>query len=371
MVVAGVILLCAAADAQTVTVDARQVAAQSGDPGQLQRIVWETHVAAGQNEVMAVYVVGPRGGTTVGARSIGFALRTGLSGVPSWTEGLIPDDSAGNPITGPGGIQFPATSPDKNLYVAHFLQLRPNQPPGRLRFAVGKDAVDPDDAKVEFFRIKDPNDVPVKLTLNHPIVNNPPDPPLAPGTFRIPTIPEIAIDPDDANSMYLVYSDTATSSPSDKDMNIYFHKLTKQDSSGVVWTLGPRIGPINDDSSAFESDQVMPTITVANGRIHVVWYDDRKYNETSNQADGAANPKYDVFYASSTDAVTFSSNEELFANPSETALDLSLTTTLSEMGDYIGVSAFGDTVYALYTGTKQNAPGDDSVIYSTRIEHGQ
>ena len=74
-----------------------------------------------------------------------------------------------------------------------------------------------------------------------------------------------------------------------------------------------------------EKDQFLPSVTVDDqGRIHVIFYDDRNYEQTHNNPPTLL-PKFDVYYAVSTNQGATFTNFELYAVPAAPALEFSLT----------------------------------------------
>ena len=79
-----------------------------------------------------------------------------------------------------------------------------------------------------------------------------------PGNFRALRTPQLAADPNNADTLYLVYHDTATADPDDKDVNIYLQKLTRV--SGSLWSpAGAREGEQRCDA-AWRRQRSVPAV---------------------------------------------------------------------------------------------------------------
>lgn len=170
-----------------------------------------------------------------------------------------------------------------------------------------------------------------------------------------------------------MYHDTVTNDPNDPartDVNVYLHKLTYANGG---WTAGPRIQVNDPYATEHESDQFMPSVTVDdNGRIHIIFYDDRNYTDDPNdpendqQPDDTYLPKFDAFYAYSTNQGQTWVNEKLWFDPPEPALDF--TQRIVNPKEYIGICWYDDLVWTAYTGTYSADPYNKGVIWSSRIE---
>ncbi len=280
-----------------------------------------------------------------------------------WVVGLMIDSNTGEPVTGCFCPQ-PAVYQDGPLYVAYVKAISGNY---YIRFLVGEDIDDPNDPNcggvrfTHLYGITSPLGgpvPPVRLTvpLNHNWFED-----YLPGRFETLLIPQLAVDPTNPDRLYIVYHDTATAASS--DVNVYLRVLTRSGS----WTAGPRIRVNNDVDPSGAYDQFMPSVTVdIEGRIHVMFYDDRNYTQQDNQTNPP--PKFDVFYAWSPDQATTWFNEELFANdPAEPALDWALANTRPH--EYNGIAWYGNSVWTTYTGTwSQDQQTNKAVISSSRID---
>lgn len=183
----------------------------------------------------------------------------------------------------------------------------------------------------------------------------------------------LAVDPTDPDRLYLVYHDTDIAlgcaeqycNPLDSDVNIYMQVITRV--SGNLWRAGPRI-LVADDTQVQETDQFMPSVVVDDfGRIHVVFYDDRRFP----QDDLDSQVRFDVWYAYSTDGGQHWVNLELFEDnpPGEPAVDSMLTVNDEfELRDYIGIAVGSDRIWTCFMGmTEQDVNTDKSVIWSSQI----
>lgn len=116
---------------------------------------------------------------------------------------------------------------------------------------------------------------------------------LAGVAFRTPTFAFVAVDDTNPDTVYVAYQ-----SFDGMDFNIYTQRSTN---GGMTWGA-PAL--VNDDSG--DRPQVFPNIDVANGVLHVAWYDSRNSLTPANEA-------LDVYYAYSTPATypAFSANERV------------------------------------------------------------
>jgi len=286
--------------------------------------------------------------------------------------------------------QLPAVYDDGPLYFAYKTGVSQK----RIRFVKGEDIDDPNDPNdggVEFDWL--PRAVipggglgpgstkALEFSLRRASVNE-----LVPGHERwyvqgLKTFPMLAADPTDPNRLFVVYHDTHTGDPNDTDVNIYVRRLRK---IATGWLADAPI-KVNDDQTQYESDQFFPAATVdENGYIHVIFYDDRRYNVTSDQGDDELDPQFDVWYAwSDVDLLDFEDQNKLLYeidpnDPNEpAALDFTLDVSPGdfELGEYIGITwyqnddAQRDEVWTTFTGTSPTeAEDEESLIWSSRID---
>ena len=196
-----------------------------------------------------------------------------------------------------------------------------------------------------------------------------------PGLFKVISLPQIAVDPSDASKLYLVYQDVALAGGGDVD--IFCRLLTNM---GTYWDLGDAVR-VNDDPVTVwppdDKDQVLPAVEVdTSGRVHIVFYDDRKYSQDDLDTSGIA---FDVYYAVSLDSGVTFTNVEFGAIPKEPALQSDLTSLSGGSptpGEYPGIACHEDTVWVAFSGTwsgEEISPGvfadDRSVIYVSRVKY--
>jgi hypothetical protein len=197
------------------------------------------------------------------------------------------------------------------------------------------------------------------------------------GALYLVTRPQLAVDPTNPKRLFLVYHDLSDNQGS-TNVNIYLRVLTRNPVFDT-WSASLPV-QVNDDDPVPESDQFHPSITVdANGVIHVIFYDDRRFDQEDGPADPlpAPQPKYDVFYAWAVPPEPgqpwFWTNEKLWwqtQGPGDPpALDLNDDSLeLFEAGEYIGISFWGNDVWTSFAGSDFDDPDDNkSVIWSSRI----
>lgn len=290
----------------------------------------------------------------------------------------------------------PAVWNDGALYVAYVTGA------GNIGFYVGED-VDPNDPNN--YDCSDANDVGVTFTVMRGYreaeeegMDDPITPPLTipvnrvifshdlPGELRAQTVPQLAVDPsldpNDPNEpdvrLFLVYHDTASDDPNDPgyhDVNAYLYKI---EGWGSCWVASPRV-KVNDDTDPDgEYDQFMPSVTVdGEGWIHVLFYDDRRFDQEDGAPDPNNPPRFDGYYAWATvDNLTFQDrNVILYLDPNDPGgpsdppgLNWEDEDQL-DPHEYNGIAWYADTVWTTYTGTDPNDPqANDSVVWSSRLD---
>ena len=157
-------------------------------------------------------------------RTPGYAYRRWTAGGDTWEGGDITVDS--RRVLG-GWCAQPTVAGDGPLYVAYM------HADNRIRFLSGQDL--PGNL-VDFAYLTDDQTrppPPIEVRLNRADVTG-----YLPGTFSAFRTPQLVADPTNANRLYLVYHDTGTADPSDRDVNIYLHKLTPTLFGG--WQVGRR-----------------------------------------------------------------------------------------------------------------------------------
>jgi len=282
----------------------------------------------------------------------------------------------------------PTVVDDGSLYVAY----TPLANQREIRFLKGRDIDDPNDphaGEVEFGVLTqvcplgggDGPILPVPLVITRNRTSQEIHDMLPGGAelMNFPSIPWLAADPNDPNQLYLVYHDTETDDAGDLDVNVYCQKLRYHPSG---WCAGDRVKVNDGDDQNYEVDQFMPSVWVDHaGRVHIIYYDDRRYNVDSDQDKNTEFPRLDVYYAYSDDGGGFfHPSTELTkdpngADPHEICLDYELLDGFDfpyKPGDYNGIAAYGDTVWTSFTGTSADELDGDpqsnpSVIWSCRI----
>ncbi|MGD8454596.1 MAG: tetratricopeptide repeat protein [Phycisphaerae bacterium] len=166
-----------------------------------------------------------------------------------------------------------------------------------------------------------------------------------PGTFRVPIMHYLAVDPNDG-TLYCVYFDTTNIVAGNYNVDLYFSKSTDR---GSTWTT-PVI--ISTDGVP-PGDQFWPWLEVdQSGRIHMVYYDSRR----TLQNDGAVHGYFDACYMTSDDGGATWDNYWLTPAPFDSNDD-GLDRPSQFLGDYLGLGLGGDRVYPCYLST-QNGDAD-------------
>jgi hypothetical protein len=163
-----------------------------------------------------------------------------------------------------------------------------------------------------------------------------------PGTFRVPSLNYLAVDPNDG-TLYCAYFDTTNWDGGNRNVDIY---LTISTDQGSNWST-PQV--VNGDSSP-AGDQFWPWIEVdQEGRLHLLYLDTRH----TVQNDGVQHGMFDAYYALSVDGgasfteyrLTPASFDSYYAGGSSQFL-----------GDYLGLAVGGDYVYPCYPSTQNGNP---------------
>jgi hypothetical protein len=314
----------------------------------------------------------------------GYSYARTVDGGEHWGGGLIVlDDDPSQPVSGRFCAQ-PTVYADGFLYVAY------KADSNTIRFLKGIDSTDANEPPtVSFRRIRAmgprilggmPPLLTDQVNLNTGDVRT-----YVPGDFiKLQTTPQFAIDPTDQHYMYVVYHDTVEPvpdpPPTDVDVDVLLQRLSvtidPSDPNVAIGHLGRRIRVNQDNNPERVSDQFTPTLTVdALGRIHVIFYDDRNYE----QVDGDEDAKFDVYYAmlEEYDAQNPHWTEVLLppntgdpGDPDPWAFDS--TRFLDGPREYQGIcyDQYRDWIWTAYTGTNSLEPdGDvfDTVIYTNRL----
>lgn len=175
-----------------------------------------------------------------------------------------------------------------------------------------------------------------------------------PGTFRVPPMCYLAVDPNDG-TLYAVYFDTTNIVNNQRNVDLYFTKSTNQ---GTSWTT-PVV--INDDGNP-PGDQFFPWIEVdESGRLQIVFFDSRH----TNQNDGVTNGMFDAYFTFSEDGGT-TWNEIRLSPQSWNSNNDGLNRGQQFLGDYLGMAVAGNRAYPAYLDTTLGDPN----VYTRVIEFG-
>lgn len=206
-------------------------------------------------------------------------------------------------------------------------------------------------------------------------------------------LPNIAVDPVDANIVYLVYHDTLNPNPplavppgGDEKVDVFFVKLTKNPTTGFWSTTTPVAitdvdppGETNDNFHAAIYVTPGPSGTSATTRIHVVFYSDRRY---PSQVDTSANDvlyyklnaKFNAYYKySDNGGTTWQPDQEIIQIPDEPAVDFTISPAPGfDLNDYLGLTARpvqnGYEVWTSFMGSRDlDTAHHPSVIHASRV----
>ena len=182
-----------------------------------------------------------------------------------------------------------------------------------------------------------------------------------PGTFRVPAMSYLAVDPNNG-TLYCVYFDTTNRPNNRANVDLYFTKSTDK---GDNWTT-PRV--INTDNTP-PGDQFFPWLEVDRaGRLHMVFHDSRH----TDQPDDNINGMFDAYYAMSADGgTTWSEHRLTEASFDSNDYGLPRGDFGQFIGDYNGLGQGGDFAYPCYLST-QNGDSDIFVhsIYNRSLALG-
>lgn len=171
------------------------------------------------------------------------------------------------------------------------------------------------------------------------------DPPI-PGTFRVPIMCYLAVDPN-TGFLYSVYFDTTEYAGGNGNVDLYFTRSVDQ---GTSWAT-PWV--INGDSDP-PGDQFFPWLEVdMRGRIHLLFYDTR--NTPQNDSDPEA--FVDAYYAYSDDGGGSWTEVCLTPTPFNSEDDGRPSTPPAFIGDYSGLGVGGSYAYPCYL-SNQNGDSD-------------
>jgi hypothetical protein len=165
-----------------------------------------------------------------------------------------------------------------------------------------------------------------------------------PGTFRVPPLVYLAVDPNDG-TLYAVYFDTTSELLGVFDVDVYF---TRSEDQGTTWTM-PVV--MNGDSLP-AGDQFFPWIEVdPAGRLHLVYFDSRH----TQQPDEAVNGMFDAYYAWSADRGD-TWTEHRLTTPSWNSDNDGLNRPSQFLGDYLCLAHDGEQAYPVYLDTGAGDP---------------
>ena len=176
-----------------------------------------------------------------------------------------------------------------------------------------------------------------------------------PGTFRVPPLPTLAVDPS-SGTLYAAWPDTTDQAGGQANVDVYFSRSTDQ---GDNWTTplivngeGPNVG-----------DQFFPWIEVdSKGRLHLLYLDSRHTVQNDNDVNGF----FDAYYAYSEDSGN--SWTEIRLTPvSWNSEDDGLNRPSQFIGDYLGMAVADDTVWPVYPDTTSG----DTDIYTNEISFSE
>jgi hypothetical protein len=172
-----------------------------------------------------------------------------------------------------------------------------------------------------------------------------------PGTFRVPPLPGLAVDPDHG-TLYAVYPDTTDQVGGQANVDVYF---TRSFDQGDTW-LPPVV--LNGEGP-FTGDQFFPWIEVdPTGRLHVVFLDTRNTDQLDNVVDG----RVDAYYAYSEDQGQSWTEIRLTPQSWNSNLD-GLNRPAQFIGDYLGMGVTEETAWPFYPDTQNG----DTDIYTNEI----
>jgi Flp pilus assembly protein TadD len=165
-----------------------------------------------------------------------------------------------------------------------------------------------------------------------------------PGTFRVPPLTYLAVDPV-VGTLYCVYFDTTNTQGGNYNLDLYFTKSTDQ---GTTWST-PVV--INTDSTP-PRDQFFPWIEVDQaGRLHVLSFDARRTAQNDSDIHGW----FDAYYTYSQDGGATWAEACLTPAAFDSDND-GLNRTNQFLGDYNGLGVAGNRVYPCYLSTQNGNP---------------
>jgi hypothetical protein len=168
--------------------------------------------------------------------------------------------------------------------------------------------------------------------------------------IRTDAFPRMAVDNSYTSTRGNVYIVYAANPPGPDNADIF---LVRSTDYGQTWSTPVRV---NDDNTT--TDQWMPSVSVdRNGKIYICWYDSR--------LDPANNLLTNLYGTTSTDGgLTFTQNNpisDVSFNPNSMAVGQ--PGGENYIGDYIGISAIGNTSYSAWMDGRNSSLGSYTGFY--------
>ncbi|NNF41697.1 MAG: exo-alpha-sialidase [Phycisphaerales bacterium] len=164
-----------------------------------------------------------------------------------------------------------------------------------------------------------------------------------PGTFRVPLLSYLDVDPITGTLHAAYFDTTGFDGQGNAIVDVYY---TRSFDLGSSWET-PRVINAAEPSG----DQFFTWIEVdTSGRVHLVYFDSRH----TSQMDGVTNGMFDAYYAVSQDGGdTFT--EHRLTPDSWNSADDGIAGSDQFIGDYLGLSAADDRVYPVYIDTSNGS----------------
>lgn len=277
---------------------------------------------------------------------------TGGASTSQWTWDTI---SASGAVQFGGECAIAGPTGDHPLYAAYVMSTGQAK---KFRFLVGTDNPD---GTMTFGHLTNVLGTPLTLVANGLPTGN-----SIPGPFLAKRVLHPLVDPTDENRLFLIYQDSRSANASD-DVDIKCARLDR-DQSGAwsiaqIVTVNSWLSYVGDDA-----DQCVPGATIdSSGRIHVIYYDDRRFN----QSDNVSAAKFDMYYAASTDHGSSFTEHQINSGPAILDYGLNLS---GEPGEYPGIAVNAtnpNQLWVAFMGSSalESASNDQSVIYVSRITY--
>lgn len=184
-----------------------------------------------------------------------------------------------------------------------------------------------------------------------------------PGPSTAKTLPYLVADPSNGDRVYVLYHDNQVGP---NDVDVWCARLDRAPSTGA-WSITQNVR-VNDDPlvPGDDRDQFQPAAIVdGQGRVHVVFYDDRRY--TQADSDPTLTAKFDAYYAYSLDGGSTFANVRINRIINEPVMDFAiLGESLPQLqpGEYPGIAVKNDVVVLTMAGTWSLSPNSKkSVIW--------